>query len=63
MKILILILLVFILEPSIFASVDMTDTKSISKSLGLNEDEYIYLMALSGILSGAIMNMFLWKMR
>ena len=58
-----IIILILAIEPSLYAYVDMSDTKAISQSLGLKEQDYIYLMALSGILAGGIMNMFLWKMR
>ena len=63
MKILSIIILILAIEPSLYAHVDMTNAKQIAKSLGLKEQDYIYLMALSGVLAGAIMNMFLWKMR
>jgi len=61
MKIIFLITLIF--ASSAFAYVDMSDVTNRALDLGLPQIYYEFLMGLSGILTGFVFALFVWKIR
>ena len=62
-KIIYISLLSFIFSSNIYAYVDMSITRERAKDLNMIEADYAFSMALSGMLTGSMFGLFLWKSR
>lgn len=62
-KIFLISLLSFIFSSNIYAYVDMSLVRDRSKDLNMTVENYTFSMALSGMLTGTMFGLFLWKSR
>lgn len=60
-KIISILFLLFIFVSSANAYVDMSITRERAKDLNMIEADYAFAMALTGMLSGTMLGLFLWK--
>jgi hypothetical protein len=60
-KIIFLSLLSFIFISNIYAYKDMSKTKARADDLGMRKKDYVYSMAIAGVLTGSMFGLFLWK--
>ncbi len=58
-----ILFLLFIFVSSVHAYVDMSDSFNRAKDLRMTESDYNLSMALTGMLSGTMLGLFLWKSR
>ena len=59
----ILLLITFLCTAQLFGFVDMSNQMARAADLGLELEDYVSHMALAGIATGFIFNLFLWKVR
>jgi len=62
-KILAISLLSFIFSTNIYAYKDMKWVNNRAKDLQMRKKDYTFAMALTGMLSGTMLGLFLWKTR
>ncbi|WP_321777795.1 hypothetical protein [Sulfurimonas sp.] len=56
-------LLSFIFSTNIYAYVNMSKVNARARDLGMRKKDYVYAMAMSGVLCGSMFGLFLWKSR
>lgn len=60
-KLLSIFFLLFIFYSNAYAYVDMSKVSSRARDLHMKTKDYSFSMALSGMLSGTMLGLFLWK--
>ncbi|MFZ2889953.1 hypothetical protein [Sulfuricurvum sp.] len=65
MKKLILISLTFaaVFAPDLLAAVDMSNVSARASSLNMTKQDYAFAMAIAGTFSGALLGLFIWKVK
>jgi hypothetical protein len=57
------LLLVFLIVSNSYGYVDMSDTVNRANDLNMTSEDYAYAMAISGLFTGSMFGLFLWKSR
>lgn len=56
-------ILVFVFFANLYGFVDMTNVPQRALDLNMTLQDYAFAMAISGTLSGAILGIFIWKVK